>query len=102
MRRFLFALSLGLFAMPAAFAADLPTLAQYHAREGRADAWQGGVRMIPIKTPVGEFKVWTKRVGNNPRIKVLLLHGGPGATHEAFEAFDRIENRFCFLLALCL
>jgi proline iminopeptidase len=27
-------------------------------------------------------------VGNNPRIKVLLLHGGPGATHEYFEAFD--------------
>ena len=23
-----------------------------------------------------------------PRIKVLLLHGGPGATHEYFEAFD--------------
>jgi proline iminopeptidase len=32
--------------------------------------------------------VWTKRVGNNPRIKVLLLHGGPAATHEYFEAFD--------------
>jgi proline iminopeptidase len=32
--------------------------------------------------------VWTKRVGNNPRIKVLLLHGGPGATHEYFEALD--------------
>ena len=32
--------------------------------------------------------MWTKRVGNNPRVKVLLLHGGPGATHEYFEAFD--------------
>jgi proline iminopeptidase len=32
--------------------------------------------------------VWTKRVGNNPRIKILLLHGGPGFTHEYFEAFD--------------
>ena len=30
----------------------------------------------------------TKRVGNNPRIKLLTLHGGPGATHEYFEAFD--------------
>ncbi|MEQ8551940.1 MAG: proline iminopeptidase-family hydrolase [Cyclobacteriaceae bacterium] len=38
--------------------------------------------------PSGEFKVWTKRVGNNPRIKVLLLHGGPGATHEMFEVLD--------------
>ena len=44
--------------------------------------------MIPIATPKGTFKVWTKRVGNNPTIKVLLLHGGPGATHEYFEAFD--------------
>ncbi len=44
--------------------------------------------MIPITTPAGSFKVWTKRIGNNPRIKVLLLHGGPGVTHEYFEAFD--------------
>ena len=44
--------------------------------------------MIPIETPQGNFKVWTKRVGNNPRIKLLLLHGGPAATHEHYEAFD--------------
>lgn len=44
--------------------------------------------MIPISTPKGEFRVWTKRVGNNPRVKLLLLHGGPGATHEFLEAFD--------------
>ncbi|HEU5299498.1 MAG TPA: proline iminopeptidase-family hydrolase [bacterium] len=48
----------------------------------------GGVTMIPVSTPRGTFRVWTKRVGNNPRIKLLLLHGGPGATHEYFEAFD--------------
>ena len=48
----------------------------------------GGVRMIPISTPKGEFKVWTKRVGNNPKIKVLLLHGGPGLTHEEFLVVD--------------
>lgn len=48
----------------------------------------GGVKMIKISTPRGDFKVWTKRVGNNPGIKVLLLHGGPGATHEYFECFD--------------
>jgi len=34
------------------------------------------------------FNVWTKRMGNNPKIKVLLLHGGPGGTHEFFENFD--------------
>jgi proline iminopeptidase len=52
------------------------------------DQSTGGIRMIPIKTPVGNFKVWTKRVGNNPKIKVLLLHGGPGLTHELYESFD--------------
>jgi proline iminopeptidase len=55
---------------------------------GRDDRLSGGVRMIPIETPKGTFRVWTKRVGNNPRIKVLLLHGGPGATHEYLEACD--------------
>jgi len=53
-----------------------------------SDKLSGGVRMIPIQTPKGTFNVWTKRVGNNPKIKVLLLHGGPGATHEYFECFD--------------
>jgi proline iminopeptidase len=48
----------------------------------------GGVRMIPIETPVGTFNVWTKRFGNNPRIKVLLLHGGPAMTHEYMECFE--------------
>lgn len=48
----------------------------------------GGVKLIPIETPVGKFNVWTKRFGNNPKIKVLLLHGGPGGTHEFFESFE--------------
>jgi len=55
---------------------------------GKEDVLSGGVKMIPIKTEKGIFKVWTKRVGNNPDKKVLLLHGGPGATHEYFECFD--------------
>lgn len=54
----------------------------------RDDKLTGGVKMIPIQTPAGEFKVWTKRVGNSPTMKVLLLHGGPGMTHEYFEAFN--------------
>lgn len=44
--------------------------------------------MITIQTPKGPFRVWTKRIGNNPAIKILLLHGGPGCTHEYLEAFD--------------
>ncbi|MDB5206063.1 MAG: alpha/beta fold hydrolase [Flavisolibacter sp.] len=47
-----------------------------------------GIKLIPIKTPVGNFKVWTKRFGNNPRIKILLLHGGPAMTHEYMECFE--------------
>ena len=60
----------------------------YFDNTGRTDVLSGGVRMIPIETPSGTFRVWTKRVGNNPTQKVLLLHGGPGATHELFESFD--------------
>jgi proline iminopeptidase len=60
----------------------------YFDTSGRNDVLSGGARLIPITTPKGTFKVWTKRVGNNPRIKVLLLHGGPGVTHEVYEAFD--------------
>lgn len=60
----------------------------YFDNSGRDDVLSGGVKTIPIDTPKGLFHVWTKRTGNNPRIKVLLLHGGPGATHEYFEAFD--------------
>lgn len=52
-----------------------------------------GVRMIPIQTPVGSFKVWTKRFGNNPKIKILLLHGGPAMTHEYMECFETFFQR---------
>src|SRR6202163_874155 len=62
--------------------------ASYLDNSDRDDALTGGVKVIPVQTPKGVFHVWTKRVGNNPRIKMLLLHGGPGATHEYFEAFD--------------
>jgi proline iminopeptidase len=60
----------------------------YLDNAGRADRLSGGVRLIPITTPVGAFRVWTRRFGNNPRIKLLLLHGGPGCTHEYFEPCD--------------
>jgi proline iminopeptidase len=44
-----------------------------------------GVRMIPIETASGTFEVWTQKIGDSPTMKVLLLHGGPGATHEYLE-----------------
>jgi proline iminopeptidase len=71
---------------------DSPSTAEFPAsyfdHSGRNDVLSGGVRLIPVSTPKGTFQVWTKRIGNNPTIKVLLLHGGPGMTHEYFEAFD--------------
>jgi proline iminopeptidase len=45
----------------------------------------GGARMVPIEG--GKYRVWTKRVGRGAT-KVLLLHGGPGLTHEYFECFE--------------
>jgi proline iminopeptidase len=62
--------------------------AGYLDYSGRDDVLSGGVKLVTVRTPKGDFRVWTKRIGNNPAIKVLLLHGGPGATHEYFEAFD--------------
>lgn len=63
------------------------TTSEYFAQS--SDSIQnGGVKVIPITTPKGTFNVWTKRIGNNPKIKVLLLNGGPGATHEYFECFE--------------
>lgn len=64
-----------------------PDLSAYFQKEP-AQVQTGGVRMIPIKTDHGTFNVWTKRVGNNPKIKLLLLHGGPACSHEYFECFD--------------
>ncbi|MES2891404.1 MAG: proline iminopeptidase-family hydrolase [Bacteroidota bacterium] len=53
----------------------------------------GGVKMVAIQTPKGKFNVWTKRIGNNPTIKLLLLNGGPGATHEYFECLENFLPR---------
>ncbi|HEY7922749.1 MAG TPA: proline iminopeptidase-family hydrolase [Vicinamibacteria bacterium] len=64
-----------------------PTLRSYFTPDTGLDT--AGVRLIPIATPRGKFNVWTKRFGHNPRIRLLLLHGGPGFTHEYLEALER-------------
>ena len=51
------------------------TLNQYYDTTGRDDISWGGIKMITINTPKGDFKVWTKRTGNNPRIKVFYCTG---------------------------
>jgi len=72
---------------PPAAGSSEPSLRSYFRTDPGVDT--AGVRLIPIRTPRGDFKVWTKRFGHNPRIRLLLLHGGPGATHEYFEALER-------------
>ncbi len=44
----------------------------------------GGSKMIQVD---GKYNVWTKKIGDG-KIKVLLLHGGPGFTHDYFECFE--------------
>jgi proline iminopeptidase len=63
------------------------TVRQYF-NYGDTGVQTAGIKMIPVQTPVGNFKVWTKRFGNNPHIKILLLHGGPAMTHEYMECFE--------------
>ena len=46
---------------------------------------EAGVQRIEID---GGFHVYTRKVGHGP-ITLLLLHGGPGCTHEYFECFEQ-------------
>jgi proline iminopeptidase len=83
---------LSIFLLAALFGSCSPReesspLKEYFKPDG-TEIQTGGITMIPVQTPRGTFHVWTKRFGNNPRIKLLLLHGGPGATHEYFECME--------------
>src|SRR5271154_5160730 len=44
-----------------------------------------GIRMLPVVG--GKYKVWSKKVGSG-KVKVLLLRGGPGFTHDYLEAME--------------
>lgn len=61
---------------------------QQYFTPGEPGVQNGNVKMVTIETPKGPMKVWTKRIGNNPSIRLLILNGGPGATHEYFECFE--------------
>ena len=67
------------------------TVSSYFSYSDTLEA--AGIKLIPIKTPKGTFNVWTKRFGNNPKIKILLLHGGPAMTHEYMECFETFFQR---------
>ena len=62
--------------------------ASYFDNSAHSDAWSGGARKISIATPKGPHQVWVKRVGNNPKLKLLLLTGGPGLSHAYLEVMD--------------
>jgi proline iminopeptidase len=55
---------------------------------GSCEIKEDPIKIIKISTEYGDFNVWTKKVGNNPTKKVLLLHGGPGANHQYFKGFE--------------
>jgi len=57
---------------------------EYLNFETPGDVQIAGIQMVQLEEG---YKVWTKRFGNSP-IKVLLLHGGPSATHEYMECFE--------------
>jgi proline iminopeptidase len=48
----------------------------------------GGVEIVKVKTKSGDFNIWTKQVGRNASVKVLVITGGPGLSHEYAEAFE--------------
>jgi proline iminopeptidase len=79
--------AIALFAFSCSSHQDSSPLKEYFKRDA-GEIQSGGVNLIPIQTAKGTFHIWTKRFGNNPKIKVLLLHGGPAATHEYFECME--------------
>jgi proline iminopeptidase len=64
-----------------------PNLAAYLAPD-TTKVQVGGAQKIEVSTPKGNFSVWTKYIGHNPKVKVLLLNGGPGMSHEYFECME--------------
>jgi proline iminopeptidase len=62
-----------------------PTACQYLDYTTNDAVQAGGIHMVKLKEG---YQVWTKRIGNSPTMKVLLLHGGPAGTHELMIAFE--------------
>jgi proline iminopeptidase len=71
---------------PAATESSSSSSAEYFSDTSKVKT--GGVQIIPITTKKGKFNVWTKKIGNNPKIKLLLLTGGPGLSHEYMECME--------------
>ena len=63
------------------------SLSEYFAKQDTG-IQTGNEKIIEIESLGKKFKIWTKRFGNNPKTKILLLNGGPGGTHEYFQCFE--------------
>jgi len=87
MKKLLYLIPLTLLYFASCKQQSSPTVATYFAPVD-SGVQVAGIKLVSIETPVGKFRVWTKRIGSNPRIKVLLLHGGPAMTHEYLECFE--------------
>lgn len=55
-----------------------------NAKDTAYEVKTGGAKMIKV---LGKYNVWTKKIGEG-KIKVLLLHGGPGFSHDYLECFE--------------
>lgn len=90
-RHFLLATTIGSATAATAIRAAAPATPPDAAANPPGDALNpagiqtAGIRMLPVAN--GKYKVWTKRLGQGP-LKVLLLHGGPGFSHEYLEAME--------------
>ncbi|MFZ9743274.1 MAG: proline iminopeptidase-family hydrolase [Chitinophagaceae bacterium] len=66
---------------------DVPALSEYFAKQD-SGIQTGNEKVIQIESLGKKFNIWTKRFGNNPKTRILLLNGGPGGTHEYFQCFE--------------
>ena len=82
-RNFLRASAAGLLGT-SALASAVPNKPAAKAAPPSNEVKTAGIKMITVD---GKYKVWTKKLGAG-KIKMLTLHGGPGATHEYFECFE--------------
>jgi proline iminopeptidase len=82
-RNFLRASAAGLLGT-SAFASAVPNKPAAKAGSPSNEVKTAGIKLITVD---GKYKVWTKKLGAG-KIKMLTLHGGPGATHEYFECFE--------------
>ena len=46
-----------------------------------------GVKMVELSSG---HRVFTQKVGENPDVKILTLHGGPACTHEYMTAISNV------------